>query len=96
MAKGTSGGARGGLARRVTPSSELAKIVGSEPLPRSAVVSKMWDYIRKNNLQNPLNKREIIADDKLKAVFGADRVSMFQMNKSISKHLHGSGGDRND
>jgi len=88
MAKGTSGGgARGGLARPVTPSNELAAITGSDPLPRSAVVSKMWDYIRRNNLQNPENKREIVADDKLRAVFGTDRVSMFEMNKHLSRHL---------
>ena len=91
MAKGTSGGsgggARGGLARPVQPSSELAAITGSDPLPRSEVVSKMWDYIRKNNLQNPENKREIVADDKLRKVFGTDRVSMFEMNKHLSRHL---------
>ena len=91
MAKGTSGGsgggARGGLARPVQPSNELAAITGSDPLPRSAVVSKMWDYIRRNNLQNPENKREIVADDKLRAVFGTDRVSMFDMNKHLSRHL---------
>ena len=87
MAKGTSGGARGGLARPVTPSPELAAITGSAPLPRSEVVSKMWDYIRKNNLQNPQNKREIVADDKLRKVFGKDRATMFEMNKHLSKHL---------
>ena len=59
MANGTSGGgARGGLSRPVTPSPELAAITGSDPLPRSQVVSKMWDYIRRNKLQDPNNKRE--------------------------------------
>jgi chromatin remodeling complex protein RSC6 len=88
MAKGTSGGgARGGLSRPVTPSADLAAITGSDPLPRSQVVSKMWDYIRKNNLQNPNNKREIMADDKLKKIFGTDRCSMFEMNKHLSRHL---------
>ena len=88
MAKGSSGGARGGLARPVTPSSDLAAITGSNPLPRSEVVSKIWDHIRRNNLQNPENKREILADDKLKKVFGGkDRVSMFEMNKLLSNHL---------
>ena len=86
MAKGTSG-ARGGLSRPVTPSPELAAITGPDPLPRSQVVSKMWDYIRKNNLQNPANKREILADDKLKKIFGTDRCSMFEMNKHLSRHL---------
>ena len=55
--------AGGGLARPVQPSADLAKITGSAPLPRSQVVSKIWDHIRKNNLQNPQNKREIVADD---------------------------------
>jgi chromatin remodeling complex protein RSC6 len=88
MAKGTSGGgARGGLSRPVTPSADLAAITGSDPLPRSQVVSKVWDHIRKNNLQNPQNKREILADDKLKKVFGTDKCSMFEMNKHLSRHL---------
>ena len=76
-----------GLSRPCTPSPELAAITGSEPIARSAVVSKMWDYIKKNNLQNPQNKREILADDKLKKIFGKDKVSMFEMNKHLSRHL---------
>jgi chromatin remodeling complex protein RSC6 len=88
MAQGTGRKAGGGLARPVQPSSDLAAITGSSPLPRSQVVSKVWDHIRKNNLQNPQNKREILADDKLKRVFGGkDRVSMFEMNKHLSNHL---------
>ena len=88
MAKGTSGGgARGGLSRPVTPSPDLAAITGSDPLPRSQVVSKMWDHIRRNNLQDPNNKREIVADDKLRKIFGKDRVTMFEMNKHLSRHL---------
>jgi chromatin remodeling complex protein RSC6 len=87
MAQGTSGGARGGLARPVTPSADLAAITGADPLPRSQVVSKVWDHIRKNNLQNPQNKREILADDKLKKVFGKDSATMFEMNKLLSVHL---------
>jgi chromatin remodeling complex protein RSC6 len=87
MAKGTGRKAGGGLARPVTPSADLAAITGSAPLPRSEVVSKVWDHIRKNNLQNPQNKREILADDKLKKVFGKDRCTMFEMNKHLSKHL---------
>ena len=87
MAKGTGRKAGGGLARPVTPSADLAAIVGSSPLPRSEVVSKVWDHIRKNNLQNPQNKREIVADDKLRKVFGKDRVTMFEMNKHLSNHL---------
>ncbi len=61
--------------RPVQPSADLAAITGSDPLPRSQVVSKVWDHIRKNNLQNPQNKREILADDKLKKVFGARTAS---------------------
>ena len=88
MAKGTGRKAGGGLARPVKPSPELAAIVGSDPLPRSQVVSKVWDHIRKNNLQNPNNKREIVADATLKKVFGGkERVSMFEMNKHLSNHL---------
>jgi chromatin remodeling complex protein RSC6 len=90
MAKASSGTGRkagGGLARPVKPSADLAAIVGADPLPRSEVVSKVWDHIRKNNLQNPNNKREILADDKLKRVFGVDKCTMFEMNKHLSRHL---------
>ena len=87
MAKGTGRKAGGGLARPVTPSADLAAIVGSSPLPRSEVVSKVWDHIRRNNLQNPNNKREILADDKLRRVFGVDKCTMFEMNKHLSRHL---------
>lgn len=87
MAESTGRKAGGGLARPVKPSAELAAIVGSDPLPRSEIVSKMWAHIKKNNLQNPANKREILADDKLKKVFGTDKVTMFEMNKHISKHV---------
>ncbi|WP_336297310.1 SWIB/MDM2 domain-containing protein [Sphingomonas sp. 7/4-4] len=65
----------------------MAKIVGTADLPRSEIVSKMWAYIKKNNLQNPENKREILADATLKPIFGADKVTMFEMNKHISKHV---------
>ncbi|MGK6355873.1 SWIB/MDM2 domain-containing protein [Sphingomonas sp. DT-207] len=82
-----SGGARGGIAKPVTPSPELAAIVGAGPLPRSEIVSKMWDHIKKNNLQNPANKREILADDKLEKIFGGKKATMFEMNKHISKHV---------
>jgi len=69
------------------PSKELAAVVGAQPLPRTEVVSKVWDYIKKHKLQNAQNKREIIADDKLKAVFGKDKVTMFEMNKFLAQHL---------
>ena len=98
-AKGTSGktastgqGASGkkvnpALMKPLQPSKELAAVVGSKPLPRPEVVSKVWDYIKKNNLQNPTNKREIRADEKLRSVFGKDSVSMFEMNKHLAQHL---------
>jgi chromatin remodeling complex protein RSC6 len=87
--KGKSGGnPNNALSRPLKPSNELAAITGSGNIARSDVVSKMWDYIKKNNLQNPQNKREIMADAKLKPIFGGkDRVSMFEMNKHLSKHL---------
>ena len=67
---------------------QLAAVVGSGQITRGDVVSKIWAYIKKNNLQNPANKREILADDKLKAVFdGKPAVSMFEMNKHLAKHL---------
>jgi chromatin remodeling complex protein RSC6 len=75
------------LLKPLQPSKELAAIVGSAPLPRSQTVSKMWDYIKKNNLQNPANKREILADDKLEKIFGKKKVTMFEMNKYIAQHL---------
>ena len=62
-------------------------MVGPEPLPRGEVVSRVWDYIKKNNLQNPENKREILADEKLQAVFGKKKVTMFEMNKYLAQHL---------
>ena len=70
------------------PSQELAAIVGAAPLPRPEVVSKVWEYIKKHKLQNPQNKREIMADEKLQAVFGGkNKVSMFEMNKHLAQHL---------
>src|SRR5689334_5675638 len=75
------------LMKPLQPSKELAAVVGSKPLPRAEVVSKVWDYIKKNNLQDPQNKREIMADDKLQAVFGKNRVTMFEMNKHLAQHL---------
>jgi len=95
MALGPGGGVGGGgggrksdgLSRPLTPSPELAAITGSSPIARSDVVSKMWDYIKKNKLQNPENKREILADDKLEKIFGKKKVTMFEMNKHLSRHL---------
>lgn len=69
------------------PDSELAAVVGASPLPRTEVTKKLWDYIKKNNLQDPKNKRNINADAKLKPIFGKAQVNMFEMTKLISKHL---------
>ena len=69
-------------------SAELAEVVGAGPMPRSEVVKALWVYIKKNNLQDPKNKRNINADAKLKAVFGGKGVvNMFEMTKLVSKHL---------
>ncbi|KKI17447.1 hypothetical protein CA236_18035 [Sphingomonas sp. ABOLG] len=77
----------GGIHAPVQPSPELGAIVGTDKLPRSEVISKVWEYIKSNNLQNPENKREILADEKLQKVFGKDKVTMFEMNKYISAHV---------
>ncbi len=72
----------------LTPSSHLAAVVGDKPLPRTEVVKKLWGYIKKHNLQDKKNRRNINADDKLKPIFaGKAQVSMFDMAKLISKHL---------
>lgn len=69
-------------------SPELEAVVGKGPLARGEVVKKIWDYIKKNNLQNPSNKRNILADEKLKKVFGGkSEVTMFEMTKLVSAHL---------
>src|SRR4029434_6305354 len=75
------------LMKPLQPSQELAALVGANPLPRAEVVSKVWDYIKTHKLQDPQNKREIMADEKLQAVFGKNRVSMFEMNKHLAPHL---------
>ena len=72
----------------MTPSATLGAVIGANPLPRTEVTKKVWDYIKKNKLQDQANKRMINADDKLKAVFGGKKqVSMFEMTKLISNHL---------
>ncbi len=72
----------------LTVSSDLEAVVGKGPMPRSEVVKKLWDYIRSNKLQDTTNRRNINADDRLKAVFGGKSVvNMFEMTKLVSKHL---------
>jgi upstream activation factor subunit UAF30 len=74
--------------KAMTPTSTLAAVVGSIPLPRTEVTKKIWDYIKKNKLQDAVNRRLINADDKLRAVFGGkSKVSMFEMTKLVSNHL---------
>ena len=76
------------LAKPLNVSDELAAVVGKGPLPRTQVVKKLWEYIKKYDLQDPTNKRNIKADDKLKVVFGGKAiVNMFEMTKLVSKHL---------
>ena len=76
------------LMKPMNISADLAEIIGKGPFPRGEVVKKIWDYIKKNNLQNPKNKRNIFADDKLTKIFGGKKeVSMFEMTKLVSKHL---------
>ena len=80
--------AANGLSKPMTPSPELVAVIGAGPVARSEAVKKMWDYIKANNLQNPANKREILADAKLKPVFGGlDKVTMFEMNSHLATHL---------
>ena len=87
QAKPAASGKPNALQQPLTPSAELGAVVGTAKIARGEVVSKMWDYIKAHNLQNPENKREILADDKLKKVFGKDKVTMFEMNKHIAAHL---------
>jgi len=72
----------------LTPSANLAAVVGNNPLPRTEIVKKMWDYIKKNGLQDKTNKRMINSDAKLAAIFeGKNQISMFEMSKYISKNV---------
>jgi chromatin remodeling complex protein RSC6 len=72
----------------VQPDEKLAAVIGNEPVARTEVTRKLWDYIRGHNLQDPANKTFIVADDKLKEVFdGRPRVTMFEMTKLVSNHL---------
>lgn len=85
--KAPAGAKPNALQQPLTPSAELAEIVGKAPLARGEVVSKVWEYIKKNDLQNPKDKREILADDKLQKVFGKKSCTMFEMNKFLAQHL---------
>jgi chromatin remodeling complex protein RSC6 len=85
---GSRKGGGKGLSAAVTPSADLAPVVGNEPIPRSEVTKRVWDYIKANGLQDQTNKRMINADDKLRKIFGGkDQVSMFEMTALVNKHL---------
>ncbi|MBU1920882.1 SWIB/MDM2 domain-containing protein, partial [bacterium] len=71
----------------MTPSEALAAVIGAKAMPRTEVTKKLWAYIKKNGLQDKMNRRNINADDKLKKIFGKNQVSMFEMTKLVSKHL---------
>jgi len=76
-----------GFNRALTPSAELAAVIGNSPQPRTEVTKLLWEYIKARNLQNPANKRNILCDEKLKAVMGKDEVTMFEMSGLVGKHL---------
>jgi upstream activation factor subunit UAF30 len=70
------------------PDTQLAAVVGANPMPRTEITKKLWQYIKKNNLQDAKERRMINADDKLKPVFGGKgKVSMFEMTKLVNKHI---------
>jgi SWIB-domain-containing proteins implicated in chromatin remodeling len=71
----------------LTPSAELAAVIGPQAVPRTEVTKKIWEYIKKNNLQDAKNRRNINADDKLRPLFGKDQVSMFELTKLVNAHL---------
>lgn len=78
--------ANSALAKPKNLSTELEAVVGTGPMPGTEVVKKIWEYIKTNNLQNPENKRNILCDGKLKAVFGKDEITMFEMAKLLQSH----------
>jgi len=71
----------------LTPSSQLAEVIGTKGMPRTEIVKKIWEYIKKNNLQDKKNRRMINADGKLKPIFGKDQISMFELAKVVNKHV---------
>jgi chromatin remodeling complex protein RSC6 len=83
----STAGRTDGAHKTVQPSPELSAVVGDKPLKRTEVVSKVWEYIKKKDLQNPENRREILADENLEKVFGKKSVTMFEMNKYLNNHL---------
>jgi chromatin remodeling complex protein RSC6 len=88
MAKKAARKPNAAFMKPVTPDAALAAVVGSKPLPRTELTKKLWDYIKKNGLQDKKDKKQINADASLKVVFGGkSKVSMFEMTKLVSKHV---------
>ncbi len=88
MAEKKAAAPRGGLSMKVTPSADLAAVIGGGALTRSEVTKKVWDYVKANGLQDATNKRNINADAKLEKVFGGKKtVTMFEMTSLVNKHL---------
>jgi upstream activation factor subunit UAF30 len=88
--------AHSALNKRLNPSAQFAVILGSqEPLSRPEGVKRLWDYVKKNNLQNPENKREILADEKLRPLFGKDKITMFEVGKIVNSNLQKEGAAEN-
>lgn len=73
--------------KAMTPSAQLAEVIGKTPMPRTEVTKKVWEYIKAHKLQDDAKRTMINADDKLKVIFGKDQVSMFEMTKLINAHL---------
>ncbi len=87
-AKKEEGTQNAGLMAPLTVSSDLAKVIGNEPTPRTQIIKKIWDYIKANDLQDKNNRRMINADEKLKVVFdGKDQISMFELAKVVNNHV---------
>jgi chromatin remodeling complex protein RSC6 len=79
------------LSQKLKPSPELADILGSsEPLSRAEAVKQLWDYFKKHNLQDPKKRREILADAKLRPLFGKDRITMFEVGRIVNSNLEGN------
>lgn len=85
--KSRRGGANNALSKKVNYSDDLATIVGKAPMARSEITSKLWDYIRKNDLQSKEDRREIEPDEALAKVIGKARISMFKMTAEVNKHI---------
>ncbi|CAN5200507.1 SWIB/MDM2 domain-containing protein [soil metagenome] len=86
--EGGRGRSNSAFMKPVQPDDKLAAVVGKQPMPRTEITKKMWDYIKKNDLQDPQNRRMINADEKLKPVFGGKKqVSMFEMTRLMNDHI---------